>query len=73
MQAFGWTWEYVDEHMNLPRVESIYRGFGKKPPIHWIGAAFVKFTPRSSSESGSAAGPKPSDMFAAMGGRLLDE
>ncbi|TDV04689.1 hypothetical protein [Paraburkholderia caballeronis] len=72
MQAFGWTWEYVDE-LDLPRVDAIYRGFSRKPPVHWIAAAFVRFKPRPVSEDGPVAGPKPSETFTSFGGRLLDE
>lgn len=74
MQAFGWTWEYVDE-LDLPRVQSIYAGLRQRPPIHWIGAAFVKFEPVKTGggeSGGSAAGQPPSAMFDAMAGRLLD-
>jgi hypothetical protein len=73
MQAFGWTWEYVDE-LDLPRVHEIYRGFSKRPPVHWIAASFVKFKPVTTSAEGQAqaAGPKPSDMFASFGKQLLD-
>ncbi|WP_155633919.1 hypothetical protein [Burkholderia cepacia] len=46
----------------------------KHPPVHWCAAAFVKFEPRATSAAPAAAGgPKPSDMFASLGGRLLDE
>jgi hypothetical protein len=73
MQAFGWTWEYVDE-LDFPRVQAIYRGLAKHPPVHWCAAAFVKFKPQATSASGNAgSAAKPSETFAAFGGRLLDE
>lgn len=75
MMAFGWTWEYVDE-LDLVKVNSIYRGLSKKPPVHWCAAAFVKFKPAQGSAGKEAGGPapasKPSDVFASMGGRMLD-
>ncbi|MBF3650519.1 hypothetical protein [Burkholderia pseudomallei] len=71
--ATGWAWEYIDE-LDLPRVEALYRGFKKHPPMHWCAAAFVKFKPQAGAATASSdGGAKPSEMFASMGGRLLDE
>ncbi|KWI90198.1 hypothetical protein WM08_15190 [Burkholderia ubonensis] len=65
--------EYIDE-LDLPRVEALYRGFRKHPPLHWCAAAFVKFEPRAGTPAEPAdGGGKPSEMFASLGGRLLDE
>ncbi|CAJ2997327.1 Uncharacterised protein [Burkholderia pseudomallei] len=71
--ATGWAWEYIDE-LDLPRVEALYRGFKKHPPIHWCAAAFVKFKPRAAAAAAPAAGgPKPAELFASFGGQILDE
>ena len=74
MQAFGWTWEYVDG-LNLPRVSEIYRGFSQRPPVHWLVASFLGFKPKAQSD-GTQSAPKvlPSTLFSSMGsGKLLDE
>lgn len=72
--ATGWAWEYIDE-LDLPRVEALYRGFKKHPPMHWCAAAFVKFKPRAAARgrSGRAGGSKPAELFASFGGQILDE
>ena len=31
--GFGWTWEYVDEFMTLPRLNGILKYWGKQPPL----------------------------------------
>ncbi|WP_257786165.1 hypothetical protein [Burkholderia ubonensis] len=42
--------------------------------MHWCAAAFVKFEPRGGTPAEAADGAgKPSEMFASLGGRLLDE
>ncbi|MCQ8220703.1 hypothetical protein NQH47_05415 [Burkholderia pseudomallei] len=46
----------------------------KHLPVHWRVAAFVKFKPQAGAATApSDGGAKPSEMFASMGGRLLDE
>jgi len=32
--GFGWTWEYVDEFMTLPRLRGILHYWAKQPPLH---------------------------------------
>lgn len=72
MMAFGWTEEYVDG-LDMPRVRRIFRGFEKKPPVHWIGRAFVKIPGAAGrARRGETAGPAPKQMFESMGGMLLD-
>lgn len=37
----GWTFEYIDEHMTLPRYEAIVRYQRKHPPLHVLVASFL--------------------------------
>lgn len=30
----AWTWDYVDEHMTVPRVNKIFEHRGNVPPLH---------------------------------------
>lgn len=30
----GWTWEYIDENMTLPRVISLNKHWAEFPPVH---------------------------------------
>lgn len=33
IDAFGWTWEYIDEEMTLPRLEVIVTRWDLVPPL----------------------------------------
>jgi len=33
IDAFGWSWEYIDEEMTLPRMESVMKHWDKIPPV----------------------------------------
>jgi hypothetical protein len=37
----GWTWDYIDEHMDFPRLEAMNRYWQKSPPVHLSMAAYV--------------------------------
>lgn len=37
----GWTWEYIDDHMTLPRLAAITKFQDKNPPLHWLVAAHM--------------------------------
>jgi hypothetical protein len=30
----GWTWEYIDDHMDLPRLSAMNRYWENHPPVH---------------------------------------
>lgn len=36
----GWTWEYVDEFMTLPRLNELRQYWEKEPPVHVSVAAY---------------------------------
>lgn len=33
MDAFGWSWEYIDEEMTLPRMAAISKHWEQVPPV----------------------------------------
>lgn len=33
IDAFGWSWEYIDEEMTLPRMEAIAKRWETVPPL----------------------------------------
>lgn len=39
--SFGWTWDYIDKEMTLPRLYEINRYFENHPPVHILLAAFM--------------------------------
>ena len=32
MESYGWTWEYIDDHMTVPRMKSIAKIQQGRPP-----------------------------------------
>lgn len=34
MAATGWTWEYIDENMTLPRLAVMNKHWNVAPPVH---------------------------------------
>ncbi len=40
----GWTWEYIDEHMTLPRLYEMNDYWAKYPPVHLMLASFFGVT-----------------------------
>jgi hypothetical protein len=41
--AFGWSWEYVDDQMTLPRLEIIWRQWKRFPPLHMMVGAYLGY------------------------------
>ncbi len=39
--ATGWTWEYVDENMTMPRLEELREYWTETPPVHVCVAAYL--------------------------------
>jgi hypothetical protein len=46
----GWTWEYIDEFMTLPRLYDLSRYWRDYPPIHALIGAFLGVKPSVKSE-----------------------
>jgi len=45
--ATGWTWDYIDENMTLPRLASLTAYWRSHPPTHVIAAAFTGIKPQN--------------------------
>jgi hypothetical protein len=43
MTSYGWTWEYVDDFMTLPRLHSIWKAWKRFPPVHIMVAGYLGF------------------------------
>lgn len=41
----GWTWDYVAEHVDLPRLEALTRYWEGHPPTHVMVAAYFGIKP----------------------------
>jgi len=37
----GWTYEYIDQHIDIPRLISLNSYWQKHPPLHLLAAAFM--------------------------------
>lgn len=57
----GWTWEYIDECMTLPRLEELRIYWADSPPIH---LAFIAFARAWSGEGSSKRSEVPVDQQA---------
>jgi hypothetical protein len=55
----GWTFEYIDECMTLPRVHAITRYQKQNPPVHWMLASFFGAGDKKQDEG------EPSDLMSA--------
>ena len=34
--SFGWTWEYIDDHMTIPRMTAINAVHKLRPPVYIV-------------------------------------
>lgn len=41
--CFGWTYDYINDHMTLSRLEEIQRYWKKHPPTHQLAAAYMGY------------------------------
>jgi hypothetical protein len=45
MTITGWSWEYIDDYMTLPRLYGMMDYWKDHPPLHIVLAAFVGIKP----------------------------
>lgn len=53
----GWTWEYVDEYMTLPRLAALTEHWTRTPPISEVVAAAVGARSKRPKGGRKAAAP----------------
>ncbi len=46
----GWTWDYVEDTLTVPRLKSLYVEWKKHPPIPILLAAFMGIKPVEKGE-----------------------
>ena len=51
----GWTWEYVEDELDLPRLTAMSAYWREHPPVHVLLAAYVGYKPPSASTGNSVA------------------
>lgn len=37
----GWTWEYIDDCMDIPRLDALNSAWSQYPPVHVSVAAYL--------------------------------
>jgi len=63
----GWTWDYIDDEMTLPRLEALNKYWSDFPPVHLTMAAYVGIKPKKGGKK--AQNKEDFDrMVAAFGG-----
>ena len=50
----GWTWEYIDDCMTLPRLYAFTKYWADHPPTHLLLGAFFGVKPASKKEEQKA-------------------
>jgi hypothetical protein len=49
----GWTWDYIDANMTLPRLYALSHYWNDNPPLHILVAAFLNVKPKVKAEEQS--------------------
>ena len=60
IRATGWSWEYVDQHMTLPRLDAFLEDWRQTPAIESLAAWYMGYKP--SGKGNANAEPTPSDI-----------
>lgn len=42
----GWTWDYVEWNVDLPRLRSLHKYWRINPPVHVLVAAYMQYKPK---------------------------
>lgn len=43
MTCFGWSWEYVDEQMDMFRLKAVFKQWSRFPPLHLMVGAYLGY------------------------------
>lgn len=60
----GWTWEYISDHVDLPRLEALNKYWAQFPPAHVLIAAYLGIKPQQ--KSFQITNPKEQDAIPAQ-------
>jgi hypothetical protein len=67
MAAYGWTWEYIDENMTIPRLNTVHTHWEYAPPVHMMIASFFGLKRPGSKKQQDAAIAELLAMFPTQG------
>lgn len=48
----GWTWDYIDEYLTLPRLNALIDYWAQCPPMHITAALFAGIKPAKRAQPG---------------------
>lgn len=63
----GWTWDYVLENFDLPRVKELNDYWRRHPPVHILAAAYTGFKAPDAAQMEA----DDAEALAAFGGTVL--
>jgi hypothetical protein len=67
----GWTWEYIDDNMTLPRMEALNQYWVDNPPLHLLVRGLVGYKPPAGgSEADRGSADELVAIFGSMGGKV---
>jgi hypothetical protein len=55
----GWTWEYINEYMTLPRLYAMDSYWESRPPTHMMVAAYLGIKKQPKIQRGKIATINP--------------
>jgi hypothetical protein len=64
----GWTWDYVEAELDLPRLLALSEYWRDHPPVHVLVATFLDYKPKARSEVNT---PEEIEKFARLMGANL--
>lgn len=51
MTSTGWTWDYIAEHVDVPRLLAINKYWDAHPPVHLLVAGYMGYEPKQNATS----------------------
>ena len=66
----GWTWDYVADNLDLPRIKHLNEYWREHPPVHILVASYMGIKPSSSVAQRSAG---EADALGMLGGNELSD
>jgi hypothetical protein len=67
IMATGWTWDYIDDFMTLPRLYAMHEYWKQWPPVHIIQALKAGIKPKQEVKTAEDM-QKAMDELSGMGG-----
>lgn len=66
----GWTWDYVAENIDLPRLKHLNAYWAAHPPVHILVAAYMGYKGQKSAQEQEESAD---EVISMLGGNTLSE